>query len=65
MKKDVLKLGFKEIMDLFRRDQHHDAPSVSSGPSRESSNLSDMTQRSTVLKAKPKKAEDSVFGRRW
>lgn len=68
MKKDVLKLGFKEIMDLFRRDQPHEAPvdgTGSAGPSREASDLGDMTARSNVLKAKAKKTEDSVYGRRW
>lgn len=70
MKKDVLKLGFKEIMDLFRRDggqQQQQQPqgheSDRPGASR-SSSQSDVMRRESG-KAKPKRAEDSIYGRRW
>jgi hypothetical protein len=59
MKKNVLKLGFNEIMDLFRRDHQGD-------PTAGSQVDATIVPKGTVLKAKPKKtAEDSVFGRRW
>ncbi|GJC81242.1 putative ATP-dependent helicase C582.10c [Colletotrichum liriopes] len=75
MKKDAFKLGFKEIMDLFRRD----APgAVSRGddsyvePSSRTTSARTSRQGSpeTSLlagKAKkaPKRAEHEMFGRRW
>ncbi|KAH6681207.1 ATP-dependent helicase RIS1 [Plectosphaerella plurivora] len=59
MKKNVLKLGFNEIMDLFRRDHQGDqrGGGDADGPAIE--------PRGPILKAKPKKTEDSVYGRRW
>lgn len=62
MKKNVLKLGFNEIMDLFRRDHHGDQAGSSQGFQQDESVV---VPRGTVLKAKPKRTEDSVYGRRW
>ncbi|KAJ0167411.1 putative ATP-dependent helicase [Colletotrichum tanaceti] len=75
MKKDAFKLGFKEIMDLFRRDAPGSAPSgdescvepssrtTSARPSRQGSPETSLL----VGKARkaPKKTEHEMFGRRW
>ncbi|CCF32876.1 SNF2 super family protein [Colletotrichum higginsianum] len=75
MKKDTFKLGFKEIMDLFRRDAPGAAPrgdesyvepssrTTSARPSRQGSPETSLL----VGKAKkaPKRTEHEMFGRRW
>ncbi|KAF0321544.1 snf2 family helicase [Colletotrichum asianum] len=74
MKKDAFKLGFKEIMDLFRRDDSHGAGaenhdnyvdqsrSTSARTSRQGSPEIGMLQKARKA---PKKAEHEMFGRRW
>lgn len=74
MKKDAFKLGFKEIMDLFRRDDSHGARaenhdnyvdqsrSTSARTSRQGSPEIGMLQKARKA---PKKAEHEMFGRRW
>ncbi|WQF86268.1 Putative helicase, P-loop containing nucleoside triphosphate hydrolase, SNF2-like domain superfamily [Colletotrichum destructivum] len=75
MKKDAFKLGFKEIMDLFRRDAPGAGPrgdesyvepssrTTSARPSRQGSPETSLL----VGKAKkaPKRTEHEMFGRRW
>ncbi|TEA11429.1 putative ATP-dependent helicase [Colletotrichum sidae] len=73
MKKDAFKLGFKEIMDLFRRD-----PSSNTGndsyvaeqlhtSAKSSRQVSPETgsAHSRPRKAVPKRVEHEMFGRRW
>ncbi|KAK2732768.1 snf2 family helicase [Colletotrichum kahawae] len=78
MKKDAFKLGFKEIMDLFRRDESHGAGtgagadnhdnyvdqsrSTSTRTSRQGSPEIGMLQKARKA---PKKTEHEMFGRRW
>ncbi|OLN95968.1 putative ATP-dependent helicase [Colletotrichum chlorophyti] len=77
MKKDAFKLGFKEIMDLFRRDSHGGAAaargddSYVDAPSRGSSarNSRQTTPETGLLQSRarkaPKRVEHEMFGRRW
>ncbi|KAF9875957.1 putative SNF2 family domain-containing protein [Colletotrichum karsti] len=76
MKKDAFKLGFKEIMDLFRRDDHHTNPAnhhdnyvdqsraASAHSSRQVSPEAGLLQGKAARKA-PKRSEHETFGRRW
>ncbi|KAF6823594.1 SNF2 family helicase [Colletotrichum plurivorum] len=76
MKKDAFKLGFKEIMDLFRHESHGGGagvrdddsfveaqPRPSAGSSRQVSPETGLLQ-GRIRKA-PKKTEHETFGRRW
>ncbi|KAL0934174.1 snf2 family helicase [Colletotrichum truncatum] len=74
MKKDAFKLGFKEIMDLFRRDSpsgggagdnsYVDQSRASARSSRQASPEVGLLQ-GKARKAAPKRAEHEMYGRRW
>ncbi|KXH45893.1 SNF2 family domain-containing protein [Colletotrichum nymphaeae SA-01] len=75
MKKDAFKLGFKEIMDLFRRDASQ-APVIGLGDSYPDPSASQATSARTSRQGSPesslvagkkkaKKPEHEMFGRRW
>ncbi|KAM0277732.1 hypothetical protein ACHAQH_005593 [Verticillium albo-atrum] len=63
MKKDVMKFGLKEMMDLFRRDNHaaHD-DSVTT--SRQGS-AEPEARRNVMAKKQRATTEHEVYGRRW
>ncbi|KAM0322298.1 hypothetical protein ACHAQA_009587 [Verticillium albo-atrum] len=63
MKKDVMKFGLKEMMDLFRRDNHptHD---VSEPASRQGS-VEPEARRNAAAKKQRATPEHEVYGRRW
>lgn len=73
MKKDAFKLGFKEIMDLFRRDPAGGAtddsfvetqPRTSARSSKQGTPETGVPQSGT-RKAASKRTEHETFGRRW
>lgn len=76
MKKDAFKLGFKEIMDLFRRESHgggavgaNDDSFVEAQPRPSASSSRQVSPETGVLQGRirraPKKTEHDTFGRRW
>lgn len=63
-KKKAVNLGLKEIIDLFRPGAHHGEMSWDDGD--ESAQEHDRARQAMgMLRRKPARQEDAVYGRRW
>ena len=69
-RKEALKLGLNEIINLFKSDGHHDARAPPPGPLEDRRKLiggrgGSARGQEGVLRNKVAREESSAFGRRW